>query len=290
MLARSAMRIARSIALCGAFGIGLLQMPDALAAPDDVLARLVEQTRGQRFVMVGEMHGTTEVPALVADLAERWARTPTASGKPQTVVVALEYPQSETAELNAYVDSDGGAAAKRRLLDSQFWSREYQDGRSSQAMFALIDALRNQKQRGQHIVVAAFDMNAAQSAARQDRDHAMAGNLRAIVQANPGARILVLTGNLHARQADGASWDPAHRFMAGYLTDLTPFSLIVNALHGDYWACSGANVADCKTVHFAGVPDHRAGLSTDDETKAIGYNLQLMLEQFSASLPARTAN
>jgi erythromycin esterase-like protein len=271
--------------LSHAVGIGMLAIAPAYAAHDDNLSLLMQKAAPARLVLVGEMHGTREVPALVGQLARGWAA-------PGAVVVALEYPQSESAALQAYVDSDGGAAARKRLLASPFWNRRLQDGRSSDAMLALIDSVRLQIRGGQAVRLAAFDMTEAQSAAGVNRDKAMADNLRAVVQANAGARVIALAGNYHVRQKDGAPWDAAFRFMAGYLTDLSPYSLRVDAARGSYWGCSSPQPADCKAVAFGrdADPGSPLGLYADGDVTASGYDQALMLAQFTASLPAARTN
>jgi erythromycin esterase-like protein len=252
-----------------------------LAAPcvhADTARQLMAKAGKAKLILIGEMHGTREVPALVADLAARWSRADA------PVLVALEYPQSEAAELQAFVDGDGGAPARTRLLATPFWSRPAQDGRSSAAMLALVDALR-----ARHIRIAVFDMSAAQEQAQAVRDRAMADNLRAIVRAHPASRVIALTGNYHARQVDGAPWDASYRFMGGYLKDLTPLSINVDALRGSYWGCSGATAADCKVENFGNDPVRKdaVGVRMDPATLANGYALDVLLAQFSASLPAK---
>jgi len=270
----------------------LLAIPSAQAAPDDQIANILKVTGKSRFILVGEMHGTKEGPALVAALAKRWSMPGKADQKHAALIVALEYPQSESTHLDAYFHSDGGAAARSRLLDTAFWSRAFQDGRSSAAILDLIESLRVQAQNGSSMRLAAFDLNAIQQKSATSRDQLMADNLRAIVRNAPKARVLALTGNYHARQADGAPWDASFRFMGGYLKDLAPYSLNVDGLRGSFWSCSGQTPADCKVENFGAKagPAPARGLYVDEDVKASGYQQQLMLEQLSASLPARQAN
>ncbi|MES2318847.1 MAG: calcium-binding protein [Pseudomonadota bacterium] len=269
--------------LIHAVGIALAATAPAQAAQKDTVAELISKAGNSKLIFVGEMHGTREVPALVADLAQRLAE-PGAPG----LVVALEYPQTDAAQLKAYFDGDGSAVAKKQLLDSPFWSRAAQDGRSSHAMLALIESVRMQARSGRKIQLAAFDMNASQEKSGVSRDQSMAENLRAIIEANPSARVIALTGNYHARQADGAPWNPKHRFMAGYMKDLKPYSINVEALRGSYWACSSGKAADCMVITYGVDPalKRSVGLYADQALTSIGYAQGLTLEQFSVSLPA----
>jgi hypothetical protein len=252
----------------------------AHAAPDNTMAQLVQQTASSRMLIIGEMHGTKEVPALVADLAQR-------VGKTRPVVVALEWSSGQTGH-EAYLASDGSAADRKRMLALPFWSKPYQDGRASAAMLDLIESLRKQARAGANVTVATFDQADGQNP--QERDKDMADKLRAIAASHTSARIIVLSGNYHARQMRGAPWNPEYRFMAHYLTDLAPFSLNVTAPRGSYWACSGGKPEDCKMQSYANdaKPGVKKGLYANAELRAIGYNQGLELDRLSVSLPAAT--
>lgn len=269
--------------------LGMLAIPAARATQTDAARQLMHKADKAKLILVGEMHGTREVPALVAEMAGRWSRP--RSARAPALIVALEYPQTEAAHLQTYVESDGSAGARTRLLATQFWKRPAQDGRSSHAMLALIDALRQAGSAGRNVKLAAFDMSAAQEAARVDRDEAMALNLRAVVAGNPASRVLALTGNYHARQRDGAPWNASQRFMAGHLKDLSPYSINVDGIHGSYWACFSGDATDCKTQRFARdrAKTNPSGVYADQALTDSGYDLGLMLESLTVSLPASSA-
>lgn len=74
------------------------------------------------LLLVGEVHGTNEAPALVGDLACASAKSGNA------VVVALEVPIEEQARLDRFLTSDGTDADQKALLNSEFWTRRPQDG------------------------------------------------------------------------------------------------------------------------------------------------------------------
>lgn len=62
-----------------------------------------------RIVVLGEMHGTNEMPALFADAVCLTAQA-------RSVVVALEQPSVDQAAVDAFLASDGGDEAKRAFL------------------------------------------------------------------------------------------------------------------------------------------------------------------------------
>lgn len=251
----------------------------AQAATPDPISALAAASKDRSLLLVGEMHGTQEVPALVGQLAAQLVH------KGEKVVVGLEYPQGEDAHLQAYLRSQGSAADRARLLATPFWTRSFQDGRSSEAGLDLIESLRVQRQQGGKLRVVAFDMSPAQESRQVERDEAMADNLRAAVKANRGSRMIVLTGNYHARQSVGAPWNASHRFMGHFLTDLNPLSVDVRALGGAYWACFDQG---CAVQQMGAKPATAVarGLYADPRAPAIGYQLVLQLDEFAASPPA----
>jgi hypothetical protein len=131
---------------------------------------------GLRFLLVGEMHGTTEGPAIFGDLV----CAAVATGRP--VVAALERPVEEQDDLSAF--------RAKELLAHKVW--HIFDGRSSRAMLDLIEALHGMKLAE----LVAFDAGAGQPNA--ERNALMADALKAAAVRHPGALVIVLTGNLHA--------------------------------------------------------------------------------------------
>lgn len=78
-------------------------------------------------LLLGEMHGTVEGPRFLSNAVCR------ALGRDLQVTVGLEIPIQEDASVERFLKSADQADDVSRLLSSGFWSREYQDGRSSLA-------------------------------------------------------------------------------------------------------------------------------------------------------------
>lgn len=76
--------------------------------------------------------------------------------------------------------------------------------------------------------------------------------------------------------------------MAGHLADLAPYSINIDGIRGSYWACFSGEAADCKTQSFARDPakTNPPGVYADKALTESGYNLGLMLDALSVSLPA----
>jgi hypothetical protein len=105
-----------------------------------------------RYVVLGEFHGTDNMPAAAAeiacDVAARGNRT----------LVALEIPRREQALIEAYVS---GGVDVATLLTSD-WARR-SDGTASVAMLGLLTRLRNLRHAGLEIEVAAVQGSSAEA-------------------------------------------------------------------------------------------------------------------------------
>ena len=77
-----------------------------------------------RVLLLGELHGTAEAPAFVANVACH------ARSQGLDVTIALELPHAEQEQVR---DPDS------EIVDLPFWAKDYQDGRTSVAMLRLIE-------------------------------------------------------------------------------------------------------------------------------------------------------
>lgn len=189
----------------------------ACAAPSVVEASSV--------TLVGEIHGTAETPAWVANVA-------CGLSQQDEVVVALEIPNSEQERLDAFMRSKGSASDQSALVGGRFWKG--QDGRASEAMVALIDRLRELARQGANLTVVAIDDWHAPTS----RDAAMGSAIRQIHASRPNARIVALMGNYHARTSPRVSPKSPHDQPVGYhLRDLNPLSVLVEYGDGMAWVC-----------------------------------------------------
>lgn len=208
---------------------------DALVAPGAV-------------VLFGEIHGTREIP----DAFGRAVCSAAAAASTE-VLVGVEIPRTEQAALDAFVASDGGDAARAALLAGAFWTGPWKDGRSSEAMVALLDRVRALRAAGARVRVVAFDVGATPA---PDRDGAMAAALLDARAAAPDAVVVLLTGNLHARLAGGLPPLPDMVPMGAHLRDAAPATVSFDARHaaGTAWVCTGETPADCGAQPWGEAP------------------------------------
>lgn len=143
-----------------------------------------------RWIMVGEIHGTREMPTTFGDLVCAAAETK------RPVAVALELPQEDQARIDAFLASDGSSNAHQALQASGLWTDKFQDGRGSEAMATLLDRLRQMKRDGRIVGVTVFQPTGG-SRDQTAYNAAMADRLKAIAMPQNGL-ILTLVGNIHA--------------------------------------------------------------------------------------------
>lgn len=190
------------------------------------------------FILLGEMHGTNEIPYVVGELA---CEAGTAG---QRVTVAVEMAEGEQAHLDRYLASSGSPEDQRRLFAGAFWNRPYQDGRSSKAMAAMLERLRALRHAGVSIRVVAYDVAGLEGNAHEE---AMAQNLLDDRREHPDETYLVLCGNVRARTVAGVDWDEAFVPMGMRLKQSVPRLRALDAEYapGQAWTCKLAQPITC---------------------------------------------
>jgi len=263
--------------LVGALALGNLAYADD---PAGELQQLVDKASAHRVLLVGEVHGTTETPARVAELAAAMA------SEERPLIVGVEIWRTEQERIDRFLASAGTAEDRQQLLDSPFWQRSYQDGRSSVAMADLLQSLRALALKAP-VRVLAFDLDPKDKPGTDaERDAQMAEALRTVLNQQPEVRALVLAGNFHTRIQEGAPWDPDHRFMGFLLSEFRPYSIEIMGVSGSSWTCTGRTTDTCMARDMP-ANELQAGLQLGDEINARGHLGHWWLAQVSASPPAR---
>lgn len=184
------------------------------------------------FIVVGEAHGTVELPALFADLA----CTLTADKRP--LLVGVEHGPANQAALDAYLVSDGGAAARAVLLQAPAWNEA--GGRGSLAMLELIERVRQLRAAGADVALLAFDHVIETPGTSERRERYMAAHLVAAAGRSQGARVLALTGLGHADKDGFSSQQPPFQSMAQFLPPEDTLTLSFVRTGGEALGCRGA--------------------------------------------------
>lgn len=211
------------------FAASLLTAQPACAAPDNTAALLA---RPERIIVVGDWHGTAEIPAaflgIVCEAAQQGP-----------VTIALEMPETERALYRHALAAPTEEAARETLLYGDFGHPRSTDGRNSVAMLDMMVGFWRLKAAGHDVVIHPF---MAVDSTIPGRDQAwweleMAyGISRALVD-RPAARVVVFVGDLHARKKGYPRFPDVGIPAAGHLHASDTFTLQTAAQGGQSWSC-----------------------------------------------------
>ena len=232
-------------ALAALLAVGLLlSLPQSAAAqaaaalsclaPDAIPAAVLDAP----FLVFGEVHGTREVPGFVAGYLCAAAK----AGRKLTL--ALEYPSTEQAALDAFMASGGSAQDAERFTGAGIWRSPKQDGRTSIDMLRMFETVRALRAGGTDIRVVAIDADVAPAR----RDAVMADNLRGELRQGAGRQLVALIGGLHAVRNKGNRFNPHYESAIYLVADQKPLALTVGTAGGTAWVCRSGNPASCNAT------------------------------------------
>jgi len=231
-------------------------------------------------VLLGEIHGTREAPAFTIGAVCR------ALELGRRVTLALEIPDAEEPRVDAYLGSSGDTEARSALLEGSFWTHaSYRYGISSQAMVDLLERARVLGSETGRLDVRLFDRRRTDGS--RSRDRHMAEALEGIVESDPEAVVIVLTGNIHARTAAGTSFEPMGYLLEQALPDRRIVALNLEHAGGSAWVCTAEG---CGVHPMNGSGDPEAGRSVRlDETLDPRYDGVYTVGPLTPSPPASNA-
>jgi hypothetical protein len=238
--------------------------------------------RPGNVVMLGELHGTQQVPHFVAQSACQAA----VEGVP--VTVGLEVPDVNQERLQTFLASAGKEEDWAKLMESPFWRSPYPDGRNSEAVAYLIEALRKLHSQGLDVEIFAYDHPPLEGDAREE---AMAKTVLEVAGRSKKRAVLVVSGNLHPRQVKGLPWNPDYRPMGLRVADQLPhvYSLDIAYKSGTAWICAvnGEQKLDCGVKPAKGQDNgERYFVHLFGGRNGQGYHGIFYVGAVSASLPA----
>lgn len=192
---------------------------------------LSPQAKQGAVMLLGELHGTQEVPRFVAQGVCQTA----SSGTP--VTVGLELPVENQERVATFIRSAGTDDDWLKLMEAPFWRSPFPDGRGSEAMANLLEQLRRLRSQGLDVDAFVFDHPKEQG---QERENAMANTVLSQVRKSPKRFFLVVAGNIHPRTAQGLPWDKTYRPMgmliAQQVEDTVALDVAYNS--GTAWICA----------------------------------------------------
>jgi hypothetical protein len=238
-----------------------------------------------RFLIVGEHHGTAETPAVFGEIV----CDALAAGK--TVVVGLEHLEEDADVFAAFLASDGDADALRRFLADVDWAESaerFPDGRTSEAMFRLLQRLRDLRAAGLPLSVAPFIRAPTQNTGSQGPyEEGLAASL--MEASSEGAVTIVLVGNIHAMKVDTSVLGGSSSFapMASHLPAESTLSLFAMPSTGEAWAC-GRDSCGVRSAGWGGKAERVVELGV--VTPVAGFDGVLHVGAVTASPPLLSAD
>jgi hypothetical protein len=160
----------------------------------------------------------------------------------RTIIAGLEVRDQQA--LNRFMDSKNRETSLKELLSTDEWKGT--DGRASSAMLVLVERSRSRKADGLLSRVIASGGSAAQD------EEAMSSALLRASTANPGALVIVLTGNVHASKQELAEVG-SYRLMGSFLPPAETVSLLVTDRGGEAWNCQDGSCGPHTLASSAGV-------------------------------------
>jgi hypothetical protein len=238
--------------------------------------------RPGNVVLLGELHGTQQVPHFLAQSVCQAA----VQGVP--VTVGLEIPVMNQERLQTFLASAGKEHDWAKLMESPFWRSPYPDGRNSEAVVFLLEALRKLRSRGLDVDVFAFDHPPLEG---NMREAAMARTVLEVAGMAQKRVMLVVSGNLHPRQVKGLPWNPDYRPMGLRVADQHSrvYSLDIAYDSGTAWICAldGQQKLDCGVKPTKGQDNgERYFVHLFGGRNGQGYHGIFYVGAVSASLPA----
>ncbi|MCY1014892.1 hypothetical protein [Pyxidicoccus sp. MSG2] len=236
-------------------------------------------------LLIGEQLGSREVPLVVGNVVCHLAE----AGLP--VALGLSIPQTEQQRVDRYLASAGTPADQDALLEGRFWTRPYQDGRSSRAIFDLIDRVRAMRAAGLRVTLVAYDTDTAWAS---ERDAELAKVWTQRRKTHPDELQVILAGNAHTRTVTGAAWDRDFTPMAHHLKKGRLVVLEMSYAQGTRWGCDLDRAGKLQCGYIGATPSERVAappgqtpyVQRFESSTSEGIDGLLYVGQLSPSLPA----
>ncbi|MBU8896365.1 hypothetical protein DRW03_27575 [Corallococcus sp. H22C18031201] len=249
------------------------------------IAGLGRHVRAGNVLLLGELHGTQEVPRFIAQAA---CQVASAGVK---VSVGLELPVENEGRMETFLASQGEEEDWLNLMDAGFWRSPYPDGRGSEAVANMLEQLRLLRAQGLDVKVFVYDHPKLNGQARED---ALTATVMERVKHDADRFHLVVSGNVHSRREAGLPWDESYRPMGLLLKEKLKGVVSLDMAYdsGTAWICA---------VDHSGVKDKLACGVQDAKGKdngarpfvhvwgganAAGYDGVFYVGKVSASAPA----
>lgn len=208
---------------------------------DEVPTALLNTFKDKQLILLGEFHGTNEMPAYAGKIIEALAQN-------QKILVGIEYPVDIQKQIDVFMQTGDASQLKETIF---FQEPDFHSGRGSQAMLKFLDSLR----KFSNVNVFCFDIPLNYKGKTRDTD--MALNIMAKLESEKYPKAVLYSGNIHSRLSVGTPWNPTAQNMGAEILRLSNGrynlnnvdNLIFRANEGSSWSCmqDGTGQFKCTT-------------------------------------------
>ena len=207
------------------------------------------------------------------------------------LLVGLEIPSIEQTYIDHFIDSDGSENEVETVLERPFWTGDFKDGRTSTAMFSLIESIRKLRASNRSIDVVCYAPNPDEASENPDiYEQIMDHHIKKSEMARRYQQIVVYGGNIHLMPNApielkittlGRRMQKRHKNL---------LALDMSWCCGESWLCHGPAPEDCgvkKLIRNRPGEEREIWLG-NHPNKASGYHGGFHIGNATASLPIVT--
>lgn len=238
-----------------------------------------------KLLLVGDFHGTNEIPQVVYSIAKGLSRN-------KKIKLGFEFPANIQAQVAAFMRNGDETELRQTKF---FTDPSDHSGKGSLQMVQLLKDLRALK----NVEVFCFDLPEGDRSTSEERETKLAAKLLDAVRQNPGEQIVVYTGNIHSRLSKGVPWDANYPTMGSEIVRLSQpednlgsiTSLLVRPGEGSAFfcpiidnriACDAYPIAKSTSVYFSTI---LSDYVLKEPALTDGHSYSLILHRISASMP-----
>jgi len=239
--------------------------------------QLIDNLKRKRLVMLGEIHGTNEMPdftfQIVAALAKR-----------RKITLGLEFPSDLQPLIDAFLVSGDIEPVKHSNF---FQDRNYGSGRTTGAIIALLDNVRRLK----NVKILCFDIPFKSKL--EPRDTLMAENVISYQGTHPDRELVTLSGNYHSRLDHEFMGAEIMRLSKRKLNIVNSTDIYIRASEGTAWNClsNSDGQIDCGPHGFGpsinpySVATEYLAYVLEEPRLTDGHKLTFFIRHVSAAVP-----
>ena len=192
---------------------------------------LVELMTSSEVLLIGERHGTKEVPDLIFTLAR------SALERGESVSLGLEVLDEVSPVFFQFLNRDVEDKNTEKFLNHFWWNPKAQDGRRSKAMLSLLFNVKKlMKEYPDKINVYFYNVFSANYI---EKEELMAANIYREVNRIKASVNIVLSGRIHTVTKGGLPYDVNAKSMGEHLLVKAPTtkSIVLTYSGGTTWSC-----------------------------------------------------